>query len=140
MSNQPRNPFTGGGGPIAKFENVGDSAGGTITKVEYKDATDVDGKVRTFEDGSPRPCIIVYLDTGGEEEVRDFVQGRSVSLFRDKVWAVEGEHQEPKVGASYKRTLVGKTPPTKRGHSPEKVFEIEYGNTSPTSDDRGDLV
>lgn len=132
----PSNPFQGSGPPVAKFENDGDSVAGRITQVEYRDDTDIDGNVKTFDDGRPRPCVVVHLDVNGEP-ARDFVNGRSVTLFRQKVWAVEGDNQEPKVGAEYSRTMTGRKAASKRGYSPEKVFEITYSNTP---DDRGDLV
>ena len=136
MSDAPRNPFHGGDGtPIAKFESVGDKVSGKIKKVEYRDATDLDGNVRRFPDGRAKPCIVVSLITATGEEVRDFVQGRSVSQFREKVWAVEGPNQEPKVGADYSRSYTGNGESARAGYSPEKLYGITYTNT-----DRGDLV
>jgi hypothetical protein len=135
MSDAPRNPFQGGDGtPIVKFTEVGDEVAGKVKKVEYREATDLDGNVRRFADGSPKPCVVVHLDVNGEEQ-RDFVQGRSVSQFREKVWAVEGDNQEPKVGASYRRKFTGKGEASRAGYSPEKLYEITY-----TNNDRGDLV
>ena len=123
-------PFAarGSGPPSAKFSDPGDFVAGTIVKVEYREDTDqATGKVKTFADGSPRPVVVVYLLNTDGEEVRDFVKGRSVTVFRQVVWAVEGEGQGPKPGADYKRTFTGL-----RGSGPEKQYEIDYSNAQDT--------
>lgn len=128
------NPFEGSGSPAAKFPSKGDKVAGKIKSVEYKADTDFKtGKVKTFEDGSPRPVVVVTLDVNGEE-VRDFVKGRSVTQFRQKVWDVEGPGEAPKVGADYSRTFVDERPTA--GGNPEKLYEISYSAAT----DRGSLV
>jgi hypothetical protein len=116
------------GPPAAKFNNPGDFIAGKILKVEYRADTDqATGKVKTFSNGEPRPVVIVYLQTADGEEMRDFVKGRSVTTFRQRVWAVEGEDHGPKPGADYKRTFTGL-----RGGGPEKEYRIEYSNSTDT--------
>lgn len=123
-------PFAqrGSGPPSAKFQDPGDSVSGVILKVEYRQDTDqATGKPKTFSDGSPRPCVVVYLRDADGEEVRDFVKGRSVTEFKHRVWAVEGEGVGPKSGAQYSRTYTGL-----RGKGPEKEYEITYSNSQDT--------
>jgi len=128
-------PFAKGGGPpAAALTNVGDSVAGTIIKVEYRQDTDLaTGETKRFPDGNPKPVIVVYLKNG-DEELRDFVKGRSVSEFRQKVWAVEGEGEGPKPGAQYKREVIRVDPPKRSGFSGEKIFEVTY--SSPSEDTR----
>jgi len=128
-------PFKKGGGPpAATMSKVGDSAEGTIVKVEYRDDVDLaTGETKTFPDGNPKPVVVVFLKTKTGEEVRDFVKGRAVSEFRQKVWAVEGEDEGPKPGALYKREIVRIDPPKRPGFSGEKISEITY---SPSQDER----
>lgn len=131
----PRNPFDGPGAPSAKYPNKGDKVSGKIKAVEYQDDTDFKtGAVKTFDDGTPRPVVVVTLDTADGEEVRDFVKGRSVTQFREKVWAVEGAGEAPKVGAEYSRTYTDDRPSA--GGNPEKLYDITYA----AAPDRGDLV
>lgn len=133
----PQNPFEGSGSPAAKFPNKGDKVSGKIKSVEYKDDTDFKtGKVKTFEDGTPRPVVVVTLDANGTE-IRDFVKGRSVSQFREKVWAVEGPGEAPKVGADYSREFTSEK--ENKGGFAEKIYEITYSAAAPVAD-RGDLV
>lgn len=136
------NPFTDAGGPpAAKFEKVGDSISGEITKVEHKNETTPSGEVKRFPDGKPRPTVVVWLKTSDGKEVRDFVNGRSVSEFRSAVWGVEGASKAPRKGAFYKRTFSDTKAAKQRGFSPEKLYDIEYSapGSSSVSDDR-DLV
>lgn len=125
-------PFAKGGGPpAATLSDVGDSVAGTILKVEYRQDTDLaTGETKRFADGNPKPVIVVYLKVG-DGEVRDFVKGRSVSEFRQKVWAVEGEGEGPKPGAHYKREVVRVDAPKRSGFSGEKIFEVTYSSPSP---------
>jgi hypothetical protein len=120
-------PFAKGGGPpSATLKDVGDFVEGTIVKVEHKNDTDLaTGEVKTFPDGNPKPVIVVHLDTR-DGPMRDFVKGRAVSEFRQKVWAVEGEGNGPQAGANYKRAITRIDPPKKKGYSGEKVSEITY--------------
>lgn len=140
MSDEVNNPFEGGSGPpAAKFPNKGDSVEGRIVKVQYQSETDPSGVVKKFPDGKPRPVVVVTLDVGDGELARDFVSGRSVTEFRNKVWAVEGDHESPKVGAYYKREYAsdGKRKP---GQSPEKVYEITYRNDGNGGDDEREII
>lgn len=121
-------PFAkrGGGPPTASFDEPGDNVEGKILKVEYRQDVDLQtNEPKRFPDGSIKPVVVVFLKTG-DGEMRDFVKGRSVSEFRAKVWAAEGEGAGPKPGANYKRTFVRTEEPKKKGFSGEKVFEIEY--------------
>ncbi len=124
---QVRNPFLGGGPPVFKFERVGDSVEGTIQNISYREETDPDGNVKRFPDGNPRPVVVVALETPDGEQVRDFVKGRSVTEFRNRVHAVEGPDGVPQVGAYYKRTHSG-LGEKKGSKHPEKLFTIEYSS------------
>jgi hypothetical protein len=129
-------PFAsrGSGSPSAKFPNQGDKVEGKITNVQYRQDTDQKTrKVKTFDDGAPRPVVVLTLVQADGEEIRDFVKGRSVSRLRERVWAVEGEGEGPKLGADYSRTFTH----LKDGIGPEKEYDITYSNSG--TDDR-DLV
>lgn len=132
------NPFGAGGPPVYKFNNKGDAVQGTITKIEYREATEPDGTVKRFEDGKPMPVVVVTLD----DEVRDFVSGRSVSQFRHVVHAEEGEGEPPQIGAFYRRELVGFGDKKRKGYSPEKLYKITYqaDGGAPSANDDKELV
>lgn len=134
MSDAVRNPFDAAGPPVAKFNNVGDAVEGTITRIEFQEDKDVDGNVRTFADGKPRPVVVVYLETA-DGEMRDFVKGRSVSQFRQEVHAVEGEGASPQVGAHYRREFTATAKPTGPGRNPEKLFQVDYGSAQNDEED-----
>jgi hypothetical protein len=124
-----QNPFERptAGPPIASFDEIGDSVEGTIVKIEYRQDLDpATNEPRRFPSGEVKPVVVVTLKQEDGELIRDFVKGRSVSLFRSKVWAAQGEQTSPTPGAKYKRKLVRVEEPTRRGFSGEKIFEIDY--------------
>ena len=142
MSDEVRNPFGAAGPPVAKFEKLRDAVEGTITRVDYQAERDLEGNIKKFPDGQPRPVVVVYLDTANGE-MRDFVKGRSVSQFRHEVHNAEGEDLDGDellarmVGARYRREYTANAKPTGPGRNPEKLFEVGYWSAS---DDGGDLV
>lgn len=116
-----RDPFEGSGeaGPYVKFAEVGDSVAGKITDVELKE-DEYKGEKRTFEDGTPRPVVVLHLELDDGEETRDFVKGRSVSALRKAVHAVEGLGRGPQAGARFTRKRVADA------GSGEHMFELTY--------------
>src|SRR5690606_41269586 len=98
---------------------------GTIVKLEHRAQTDGKGNVVRFSDGTPKPVVVVHLETASGEKVRDFVSGRAVSAFREAVHRVHGPGTSPEVGAHYSRKLVRLEPPSQRRGAPAKIYEIE---------------
>jgi hypothetical protein len=133
MSDEIRDPFAGGeSGPYVKFENVGDSVSGVITDIKLQNDV-YNGEVRRFDDGTPKPVVVVHLKLDDGEETRDFVKGRSVSQLREAVHAVEGLGMGPKKGARFSRQFVGVNSANK-----EKLYEVKYSRDVSKTDGEGD--
>ena len=136
---QVPNPFAFGG-DTAKFVEIGDSVSGTIVKLEHRAQTDGKGNVVRFSDGTPKPVVVVHLETASGQRARDSVSPRAVSACREAVHRVHGPGTSPEVGAYYCRKLVRLEPPSQRGWSPAKIYEIEYVPRSNGGSDERELV
>src|SRR5690606_37399943 len=119
---------------------MGDLVSGTIVKLEDRAQTDSKGNVQRFDDGTPKPVVVVNLDAASGQKGREYVSGRAVSVFREAVHRVHGPGTSPEVGAHYSRKLVRLEPPSQRGWSPAKIYEIDYVPQSNGSGDDRELV
>lgn len=114
--------FMGGGGPPAiKFEAVGDTVTGIVTKVDKRVDTAPDGTIKTWPDGSPMHVYVFTMDVDGEERSL-WVRGNMVTAVRDAVRAA-GLNGPLNTKLTVKHTEVGE--PKARGYSGAKLFKAK---------------
>ena len=122
-----------GGVRAAKFENVGDFVQGAILSSEVRDQTDIQtGEVKRFKNGDPMRQVVITIMTDPmvQEDDEDdglrriYVKSQMTSALRDacRLAGVRG----PADGGKIRVTFVGTKPPTTRGFSPTKLYEIKY--------------
>ena len=65
-----------GTSPSAKFTNIGDRYVGRIVSIDNERVqTDLDGNVVTFNDGRPRPMLVIELELADGSKVSLFAKG-----------------------------------------------------------------
>ncbi len=85
FSNHADDPFLGdggGGAPVFKFVEIGDTISGVVTKIEQRTDMSPDGVAKTWPDGRPMAVFIFHLDTDDGER-RLFVRGNMVSAIKE---------------------------------------------------------
>lgn len=125
MTNTTIDPFQAGGDslPGFKFANVGDRLTGQIVDMRQVDDRDLDGNVRTWDNGDPRKVWVFDVDTNkdGDADVSLWVRGNMYTVIRDALKAAA----IPTVGAmiSVVHDRVGDPP--KKGYHPPKLFSAQ---------------
>jgi hypothetical protein len=61
--------------PSAKFTNLGDSTAGRITAMTERQQTNIDGRLLTFDDGTPRMQWVITLMKADGESVAIYAKG-----------------------------------------------------------------
>jgi hypothetical protein len=83
VSIDPNTLLMGAGGTWAKFETPGDKVAGEILSVESRQATDLDGNPKQWDNGDPIMEVVVTLQTeernDGDDEPPDWVYSYAVS-------------------------------------------------------------
>lgn len=130
MSNDVNDLLLAGGAKTVKFPTVGTTVKGTITALEQRQATDINGNPETWDSGEPKMQIIVTLDTDERDpDVDDddgsrrlFVKG---NLFAELRKAVKASGQRLAIGGviEAKYHADGEA---KRGLSAPKLFKVRY--------------
>jgi len=68
--------LTGSGVPSAKFPTIGTTVKGTVEAAEVTDQRDLEGNVRTWDDGNPRKQVVITLVTDERDPEIDDDDGR----------------------------------------------------------------
>ena len=153
MTITPPDPMTlllGGGTTSAKFENVGDTVSGEILSVETKQQTDLDGNLKTWDNGDPMWQVVVVLQTderdpdNAEDDGRRAVYLKGSSKYASTAKAVADAVRTAgakalEVGGTLALAYTGDGEPTKRGFSAPKLYQAAY--KAPVAGvDLGDLL
>lgn len=120
------------GAPAAKFPSIGTVVKGTIISAEMAQQTDMDGKLKTWEDGKPRQQIIVTLHTEERDPSLDeddgtrrvFIKGGMLSALREALKAAEAKGID--VGGTLAVKYTADGVPTQRGFNPPKIYVAQY--------------
>lgn len=134
----------GGGGRSAKFENPGDAVKGTVVSTEMAQQTDMEGKPRTWDDGSPRMQLVVTLQTderapddADDDGIRKlYVKGgtkiaSTQKAVADAVRAAGATQLE--VGGTLAVEFTGLGQPSKPGYSAPKLYRAAYKPPAPAA-------
>lgn len=116
--------------PSVAWPEVGTTVTGVILDMQKGIQRDPNGVVRTFDDGTPRPQIIITLQTKLHEDDDDdgrrrlFVKGQMTKVFREAMKAcnVRGPRVGGALTVTYKEDGKQETP----GLNPPKVFTVKY--------------
>ena len=120
----------GTGGRSALFKNVGDRVSGFITTMAVREQTDLDGNIRTWDDGKPRMQLVVTLLTEQHDDDDDdgmrrlYVRGQMTKAVQDAVRKAgrRGLEEDGRLAVEY----VGDAEPQKRGFSGAKQYRARY--------------
>ncbi len=144
----PNAILMGGGGRWTKFEQIGDKVSGEILDLETRQATDINGTPKTFDNGDPIWEVIATLQTderedGDDDGKRKVAIGGSMKYaskrkaVTDAVRAAGATAIE--VGGTLALAYTGDGESTQRGMSPPKLFQAAY--KAPVAGvDLGDLL
>lgn len=123
----------GGGAPSAKWPNVGDVVRGTITsEPEAKQATDMQGNPKTWDDGNPIMEVVITIQTDERDpSIEDDDGKRRLFLGGNKLKAVreaikESGHTGSIVGGTLAIQYTGDGTAKQRGFNPPKLFTAKF--------------
>jgi hypothetical protein len=144
----PNALLMGSGGAWAKFEQPGDKVSGEIVAVEARQATDLDGNPRAWDNGDPIMEVVVTLQTdersdGDDDGIRKVSIGGSMKYASKKKATVDAVRAAGakglEAGGTFALAYTGEGEPTKRGYNPPKLFQAAY--KAPVAGvDLGDLL
>lgn len=126
--------LSGGGAPSVSFPSVGTTAKGVLLDFEKRDQTDLEGVVKTFDDGSPRKQLVVTLQTdlfddeipNDDGQRRVFIKGQMTKALKDNL-RQQGLSVEQFVrGGHLTISYIGDQPSEKKGYNPTKLYAVEY--------------
>lgn len=130
------------GAPAAKFPSVGYVLDGIVTQRPRKaEQRDVDGKVKTFEDGTVRMQVLIEVQTSlRDPDVNDDDGLRTIWCK----WEIQKAVSQALLDAGVKRVEIGgrlqvgrsqDEPPAKRGYQPTQKFVAKYTPPATAADD-----
>jgi len=143
MTSNDFNDFLmGGGTTTAKFPTPGASIRGRIVSAEVQDQKDIDGNIRTWNDGNVRKQLKVVLSTDlRDPDIADdrgdravYVKGQMLAAVREAIRAA-GQHRM-EVGGELAVRYERDEPSEKRGYNPTKIYRCQY---KAPSVDAGDM-
>lgn len=131
----PNSLLMGAGGTWAKFEQPGDKVSGEILSVEARQATDLDGNPKTWDNGDPIMEVVVTLQTDERVDADD--DGiRKVSIAGSMKYASKRKATVDAVraagakgleaGGTFALAYTGEGEATKRGYNPPKLYQAAY--------------
>lgn len=119
--------------PAAKFPSIGSVVAGYVTaKPRKTEQRDVDGKPKTFDDGTVRMQVLIELKTN--ERSPDIVDDDGSRTLWCK-WEIQKAVSQAMIDAGVRRIEVGgylevgrshDLPPAKRGYKPTQTFVAKY--------------
>lgn len=122
----------GGGMPSAKFPTIGTIVKGIIESAVVTDQTDLDGNVRTWNDGNPRKQVVITLATDerdttimDDEGLRKlYVKGHMTIALREALKKAGAKSIE--VGATLAVRYDSDGQALKVGHNAPKQYVAQY--------------
>lgn len=134
MTNQqapdPNALIMGSGARSAKFQNVKDRVGGTIVNYVTRQQTDINGSVKTYDDGNPMWQTVITLATELQEDDDDdglravYAKGEMLKAIRTA--CVKAGATGISRGGKLAIQFTGERAPAKKGFSATKLFIARY--------------
>jgi hypothetical protein len=123
----------GGGAPVAKFVNPGDTHKGRLVDAEKRQQTDMEQKPLFWDDGNPRMQVVATIDTdtpdeNGETLRRLFIKGEMLKAVRE---ALKTSNSKLAVGGVLTVRYTGEGEQTRKGYNPPKLFKAKYEPPAP---------
>jgi hypothetical protein len=133
MPNQSVEEFlSGGGSPVAKFPTPGTTVKGSVVEAVVSQQTDIDGTLKTWDDGNPRMQLVVTLATderdssieNDEGTRRVFVKGQMLAAVKDAIKTAGAKTLEAggTLAVQYKEDGEQK----RAGFNPPKLYIAQY--------------
>jgi hypothetical protein len=140
MSNEANDFLMGSAVPSAKFPVVGTTVTGVITEdPAVVDQKDLDGNVKTWDNGDPQKMLVVTLQTADRDpEITDddgmrklYVKGSKNPESKSMTAALSAAVKKARakgleIGGKVTVTYVGDGKQDKKGFNPPKQFEAVY--------------
>lgn len=137
------------GARSAKFEEVGDAIKGVVTSAEVKQATDLEGNPKTWDNGDPVMQLVVTLQTderdgddddgtrrlyakGGNYEAASGTGTSMLNALRDAIKKAGATKLENGGQLTVKHTGLGKK--KKAAHNAPKLYTAKYEAPSSSVD------
>jgi len=122
-----------GGSPTAKFAEVGTTHRGRVVSAKSRQATDMDGKPKVWDNGDPVMEVVITIDTGDEDESGN--THRTLYCGGKLLQAVRGALTDAKarleVGGELVVKYVGDGEASKKGWQPPKLYKAKYTPPAP---------
>lgn len=130
-----------GGGKSFKFPEVGTTHEGTIISAEVKQARDIDGNPKTWDNGDPVWELQIKAQTDEHEDAEDdgirtwycsggkgeADDGKGLSAQEAvKAALADAGMREVPIGGTLKVRYSGTKAPAKRGHNPAKRYQVKF--------------
>jgi hypothetical protein len=115
--------FLGSSGTPLKFEKIGDIHQGKLVRIVERTDTDMDGKPKTWDDGTPKKVWIWELEQENGETGSMWVRSNLVTALREASKKAGAKTQGDLIGATVmvKHHAVGEA---KKGFPP-KLFQAK---------------
>lgn len=126
--------LSGGGAPSVKFPSIGTTVKGIVLDFEKTDQTDLEGVVKTFDDGSPRKQLVVTLQTDAfDEEIanddgqrRVFIKGQMIRALKDNLRQQNLSVRDFLRGGHLTVSYIADQASEKRGYNATKLYTVDY--------------
>lgn len=134
MTNQALDPnaiIMGSSSRTAKFTNHGDRVWGTIMSAKVRQQTDLDGKLKFFDDGEPMLEVVITILTDLAEDDDDdgmrtvYAKGQMLQAIRSAA-VKAGSRKGIADGGMLFVQYMSDDQPKKKGHSGAKRYFAKY--------------
>lgn len=139
------NDLLQGGAPSAKFPTIGTTIKGTVVSAKKSQQTDIDGKLKFWDDGNPMWQIVITLQTDQRDpsiqnddgERRLFVKGQMQTALKAALKDAGATGLEVGATLAVQYESDGEAKP---GKSAPKVYRGQYVKPVSTGVTAGDLI
>jgi hypothetical protein len=129
------------GVPSFKFASIGDTVKGLVVAAESRQQTDLDGNLKSWDDGKPMMQLVITLatdlrdphieDDNGHRRI--FVKGEMLKAIKEVVGS-ESNKVTLEVGTDLAVKYIGDGEPTKKGYNAPKLFKAHAKAAAPVAD------
>lgn len=140
MANDVVDFLLGAAGAPAKFPEVGTVVKGKVLHHEKRQSKDMDGNLKTWDDGNPVWEVVVTLQTEDRDPSIDdddgvrrvFVRGQMLKAVRDAL--TKAQWRESLEGGTLGVKYVGDGEAARKGFSPPKIYRAVFEPPAPADD------
>jgi len=130
MSNQHEEDDFMGSGASLKFEKIGVSHSGKLVSIKARNDQDINGKTKTWDDGTPKKVFLWQLEDKDGELATMWVRGNLVKVLREAAVKAGAKKQSDLIGATVqvKHHALGEA---QKGMQPAKLFQAKITLATP---------